>query len=66
MDVRVGPPRQEFSVTVANGASVSSSFDMGGYRISHVRFPATMTQATATLESSPDAGTTFTVTLPRS
>lgn len=59
MDVRLGPPRQEFSVTVTINTDVSNAFDMGGYRLSHVRFPATMTQATMTLESSPDAGTTW-------
>lgn len=60
MDVLVGPPTREFNVTtnVAN-PSKTEAFDIGGWRISHVKFPGTVTGASYTLEASAD-GVTFT------
>ena len=47
-----------FTVTIANGATVSSSINMNAYTLVGVKFPATMTSTTVTLQDSLD-GTTF-------
>lgn len=53
------PPRKEIDVTIANAATVSGLLDMGGYEITHLRFPSAFTGATVTFESTNDSGTTW-------
>jgi len=46
------------TITIANGAAVSSSIDMNAFTLVGIKFPAAMTSTTVTLQDSFD-GTTF-------
>jgi hypothetical protein len=50
---------QKTTVTIANGASLSSAGDLGGTRLVGIIMPAAWTAAALTFQVSYDGGTTF-------